>query len=96
MCSKCHIHVHKCCYDFEPRLTVLSDRISEFLCDRCAQEEEGHCLVCFGVDGPMKQIGNELIHVYCGLVHNDIEVVSYYPSIVFRKSLYYDEGTALC
>ena len=36
------------------------------------------------------------MHVYCGLVHNDIEVVSYYPSLRFQKSSQYDEVSALC
>jgi hypothetical protein len=37
-CSRCYIHVHKCCYDFLPSLTVISQKVSEFLCDRCSKE----------------------------------------------------------
>jgi hypothetical protein len=45
----------------------------------------------------MKTIGEkEVIHVYCGLVHNDIEVPSYYPSISFKKSMQYEESTHFC
>jgi PHD-zinc-finger like domain len=53
--------------------------------------------VCYGSDGALKKIGeNELIHVYCGLMHNDIEVVSYYPSITFKKSMHYEETHHNC
>ena len=92
LCSVCHIHVHKCCYDFEANLNVLSNRISEFLCDRCRCEsvKSPNCVVCCGSTGAMKLINDkELIHVYCGLVHNDIEVTSYFPTISFKKSLHY-------
>lgn len=44
----------------------------------------------------MKRIGDELIHAYCGLLHNDIEVLSYYPSLAFKKSLHYDESAQTC
>jgi hypothetical protein len=45
----------------------------------------------------MKKIGEkEFIHVYCGLMHNDIEIVSYYPTIAFKKSIHYDETHHNC
>jgi len=38
----------------------------------------------------MKKIGEkDYIHVFCGLMHNDIEVVTYHPSITFKKSMHY-------
>lgn len=100
-CTQCHITVHKCCYDFEPNSTLVTPNVSEFLCDRCKTElPKGvtcSCLVCFGQDGPMKAIGGqEFVHVYCGLVHNDIDVVSYYPMLSFRKSLQYEELSNIC
>jgi hypothetical protein len=73
LCSKCNTHVHKCCYNFEPNLTVVNDRISEFLCERCEREDlkGSKCIVCNGNEGAMKPIGEkDVIHVYCGLFHN--------------------------
>lgn len=34
--------------------------------------------------------------MYCGLVHNDIEVTSYFPTISFKKSLHYEESPQVC
>ena len=90
LCSECHVTVHKCCYDFQPSITPLSDRVSQFLCERCAKGNRERCTVCQGSEGAMKSIGDEFVHVYCGLVHNDIEVVSYYPTLRFKKSNQYD------
>jgi hypothetical protein len=61
LCSRCHIHVHKCCYDFEANLNVLSNRISEFLCDRCRCEsiKSPNCVVCYGSTGAMKVLNDK-------------------------------------
>lgn len=58
-CSACYMHVHKCCYNFEPSLTILSQRVGEFLCDRCASHKlhNAKCVVCYGADGALKKMG---------------------------------------
>jgi hypothetical protein len=85
--------VHKGCYDFEPALTVVTENLSEFLCERCRAEpaKPPSCLVCYGTEGAMKplQNSNDFIHVYCALIHNEIDILSYYPTLTFRKALHY-------
>lgn len=98
-CAKCTAKTHKCCYNFEANLTVINDRLSEFLCDRCAKEtlRAKGCLVCQGADGLLKEVpNNELIHVYCGMVHNEVDVLSYYPAISFKKTACYEDAPSLC
>ena len=56
------------------------------------------CLVCYGTEGAMKplQNSNEYIHIYCALVHNEIDVLSYYPTLSFRKAPHYEELSNIC
>ena len=122
LCSGCNVTVHKCCYDFQPALTVLTETVSHFLCELCTAElpQPAKCLVCHGTEGAMKLLQNkekknekesakekeakhekgpprqqskqgsqEFIHVYCALVHNEIDILSYYPSLTFRKAPHY-------
>ena len=54
-------------------------------------------MICHRKDGVLKELPNgKLIHIFCGLTHKNIDVVSYYPEIKLKLSPEYKDVPDKC
>jgi len=80
--------------------TLVAPDIREFLCQRCEKKDQIknlNCIICHQQQGALKVIEEKnAIHIFCGLMHKEITITSYYPSISFKKSPDYQNLEAHC